>query len=71
MPEGSDFSGLMINPEILLSLGINRKDSIYLDEHGYWMRFPLYMNVVCPGSGRKIDNNCIKYVKQISVQNPL
>lgn len=66
---GEDFSGLMINPEILLSLGINRTDVVYLDHHGYWKRYPDFMDVVCPGRGRKIHNDCIKYVKQMLVQN--
>lgn len=59
---GEDFSGLMINPEILLSLGINRVDVVYLDHHGYWKRYPDYMNMKVPGVGRKIHNDCIKYI---------
>lgn len=60
---GEDFSGLMINPEILLSLGINRVDCIYLDHHGYWKRYPDYMDMKVPGVGRTIHNDCIKYIK--------
>lgn len=60
---GEDFSGLMINPEILLSLGINRVDVVYLNHNGYWQRYPDYMDMKVPGSGRTIHNDCIKYVK--------
>lgn len=65
---GEDFSGLMVNPEILLSLGINRTDVVYLDHNGYWKRFPDYMNVNCPGAGRFIDGRCIKYVQEEVVE---
>lgn len=64
---GEDFSGLMINPEILLSLGINRKDCVYLDEHGYWRRFPRYMEETMPGIKRLIDNRCVLYKKPIII----
>lgn len=53
----------MINPEILLSLGINRTDVVYLDHNGCWRRYPDYMDIVCPGRGRFINNDCIMYVK--------
>lgn len=60
---GEDFSGLMINPEILLSLGINRVDVVYLDHYGFWKRYPDYMHKKNPGVGRIIHNDCIKYAK--------
>lgn len=31
--------------------------------HGYWKRYPDYMNMKAPGVGRTIHINCIKYVK--------
>ena len=52
-----------INSEILLSLGINRVDVVYLDCFGYWKRYPEYMDMKVPGVGRKIHNDYIKYVK--------
>lgn len=66
---GEDFSGLMINPEILLSLGINRKDVVYLNEHGYWKRLPDSMDKdpCLVGRGRVIDNKHILYKTPINI----